>query len=251
MIVSVEGLTKTFGKFKAVDDIDFAVGQGEIVGLVGPNGAGKTTTIHMMLGLISPSAGSIRLFGKGLEEDREGILQRLNFTSPYMAFPARLTVRQNLMVFAGIYNVRNPAAKIDVLLEQFGIARLKNKPVSRLSSGESTRVGLCKGFLNDPELLLLDEPTAHLDPQASIQVREILLDLQRRQGTTILYTSHNMREIQHTCNRIIFLSHGRIIASGSAIEVTRQILKENREVPALEEVFVRVAKHRSHEVTSN
>jgi ABC-2 type transport system ATP-binding protein len=251
MIVSVEGLTKTFGKFKAVDDISFAVEKGEIVGLVGPNGAGKTTTIHILLGLISPTAGEIRLFGKRLEKDREEILQRLNFTSPYMAFPGRLTVLQNLTVFAKIYNVRNPVAKISTLLERFGIAHLKNKPVSRLSSGESTRAGLCKGFLNDPELLLLDEPAAYLDPQAAIQVREILLDLQSRQGTTILYTSHNMREIQHTCNRIIFLSHGRILASGTAIEVTRKILKENRDTPALEEVFVRVARRRPDEVISH
>lgn len=251
MIVSVEGLTKTFGKFKAVDDVSFSIDQGEIVGLVGPNGAGKTTTIHMMLGLISPSAGAIRLFGKQLDQDREEILQRSNFTSPYMAFPSRLTVLQNLTVYARIYKVRNPAAKIESLLERFGIAHLKNKPVSRLSSGETTRAGLCKGFLNDPELLLLDEPTAYLDPQAAIQVREILLELQRSRGTTILYTSHNMREIQHTCNRVIFLSHGRIIASGTAIEVTRKILKEDRETPALEEVFVRVARHRRDEVISN
>jgi ABC-2 type transport system ATP-binding protein len=250
MIVSVEGLTKTFGKFKAVDDVTFALEQGEIVGLVGPNGAGKTTTIHMMLGLISPSAGVIRLFGSRLDEDREGILQRLNFTSPYMAFPPRLTVLQNLTVFAQIYNVRNLAAKINSLLERFGIAHLRNKPVSRLSSGESTRVGLCKGFLNDPELLLLDEPTAYLDPQAAMQVREVLLELQRSRGSSILYTSHNMREVQHTCNRIIFLSHGSVIASGTAIEVTRKILKENRDQPALEEVFVRVARRRPDEVTS-
>jgi ABC-2 type transport system ATP-binding protein len=251
MIVSVDRLTKTFGKFKAVDDVSFSLNQGEIVGLVGPNGAGKTTTIHILLGLISQSAGQIRLFGKRLEDDREEILQRLNFTSPYMAFPPRLTVLQNLTVYAQIYNVRNPKAKINTLLERFGVSHLKHKPVSRLSSGESTRIGLCKGFLNDPELLLLDEPTAYLDPQAAIQVREILLDLQNRQGTTILYTSHNMREIQNTCNRIIFLHHGRIIASGTAIEVTRAILKENRDSPALEEVFVRVARHRPDEVASH
>jgi ABC-2 type transport system ATP-binding protein len=251
MIVSVQGLTKTFGKFKAVDDLSFGIDQGEIVGLVGPNGAGKTTTVHMLLGLILPTAGDIRLFGKSLEQDRENILQRLNFTSPYMAFPGRLTVLQNLTVYAEIYGVRNPSLKINSLLERFGIAHQKRKPVSRLSSGESTRVGLCKAFLNDPELLLLDEPSAYLDPQAAIQVREILLDMQRQKRTTILYTSHNMHEIQRTCDRVIFLSHGRIIASGSAIEVTRKILKENRDQPALEEVFVRVASRRPHEVISH
>ena len=128
-----------------------------------------------------------------------------------MAFPVRLTVLENLKVFAGIYNVRDPARKIDELLERFGIGRLKNKPISRLSSGETTRVGLCKAFLNNPELLLLDEPTAYLDFQAAIQVRDVLLELQRNYGTTILYTSHNMHEVQRMCDRIIFLSHGKVV----------------------------------------
>ena len=241
MLVSVEGLTKTYGNFTAVDDVSFVVQAGEIAGLVGPNGAGKTTIIHVMLGLISPNAGTVRLFGKSLDADREQILQRLNFTSPYMAFPVRLTVLENLTVFAKLYDVRDPVAKINELLERFGIGRLRNKPISRLSSGETTRVGLCKAFLNDPELLLLDEPTAYLDLQAAMQVRDVLLDLQRSCGTTILYTSHNMHEVQRMCNRIIFLSHGSVIATGTAIEVTREILKEDRDEPALDEVFIRIA----------
>jgi len=241
MLVSVEGLTKTYGNFTAVDDVSFVVQAGEIAGLVGPNGAGKTTIIHVMLGLISPNAGTVRLFGKSLDADREQILQRLNFTSPYMAFPVRLTVLENLTVFAKLYDVRDPVAKINELLERFGIGRLRNKPISRLSSGETTRVGLCKAFLNDPELLLLDEPTAYLDLQAAMQVRDVLLDLQRSCGTTILYTSHNMHEVQRMCNRIIFLSHGSVVATGTAIEVTREILKEDRDEPALDEVFIRIA----------
>jgi ABC-2 type transport system ATP-binding protein len=250
MLVTVEHLTKTYGKFTAVDDVSFVVQAGEIAGLVGPNGAGKTTIIHMMLGLISPNAGTVSLFGKDLDTDREQILQRLNFTSPYMAFPVRLTVLENLTVFARIYNVRNATAKIVELLERFGIGRLKNKPISRLSSGETTRVGLCKAFLNNPELLLLDEPTAYLDFQAALQVRDILLDLQRSCGTTILYTSHNMHEVQRMCNRIIFLSHGRVIETGTPIEITRKILKEDRDAPALDEVFIRIAG-RSDEAVSN
>jgi len=251
MLVTVDHLTKTYGKFTAVDDVSFVVNPGEIAGLVGPNGAGKTTIIHMMLGLISPNAGKIRLFGKSLDADREQILKRLNFTSPYMAFPVRLTVRENLTVFAGIYNVRNPAAKIGELLERFGIGRLTKKPISRLSSGEITRVGLCKAFLNDPELLLLDEPTAYLDPQAAIQVREVLLDLQKSRGTTILYTSHNMHEVERMCDRIFFLNHGSIIATGTPIEITRTILNEERSSPALEEVFIRIAERRPDEAVSN
>ena len=251
MLVTVERLTKTYGNFKAVDDVSFGVQAGEIVGLVGPNGAGKTTIIHMMLGLISPNAGTVRMFGKSLDADREQILQRLNFTSPYMAFPVRLTVAENLTVFARIYKVRDPAAKISELLERFGIGRLKNKPISRLSSGETTRVGLCKAFLNNPELLLLDEPTAYLDFQAGLQVRDVLLELQRTCGTTILYTSHNMHEVQRMCNRIIFLSRGSVMATGTPIEVTREILKEDRDAPALDEVFIRIAERQPDEAVSN
>src|SRR5271168_2034488 len=191
MLVAVECLTKTYRKFTAVDNVSFVVRAGEIVGLVGPNGAGKTTIIHMILGLILPDAGTVRLFGTNLDANREQILQRLNFTSPYMAFPARLTVLENLTVFAKIYNVRDAGTKIIELLERFGVGGLRNKPISRLSSGETTRVALCKAFLNNPELLLLDEPTAYLDIQAAVQVREVLLDLQKTRGTTILYTSHN------------------------------------------------------------
>jgi ABC-2 type transport system ATP-binding protein len=242
MLVTVERVTKTYGNFKALDEVSFVVQAGEIAGLVGPNGAGKTTMIHVMLGLISPSAGAVRLFGTSLETNREQILQRLNFTSPYMAFPARLTVLENLTVFARIYNVREPLEKIIELLKRFGIAHLKNTPISRLSSGETTRVGLCKAFLNNPELLLLDEPTAYLDLQAALQVRDVLLDLQGTYGTTILYTSHNMLEVQRMCDRIIFLSQGRVIAAGTPIEVTREILKENGDAPALDEVFIRIAE---------
>ena len=248
MLVTVESLTKTYGTFTAVDDVSFGVHAGEIAGLVGPNGAGKTTIIHIILGLISANAGRVTLFGKQLKTDREQILQRLNFTSPYLAFPVRLTVLENLTVFARIYRVRNPAVKINELLERFGIMRLKNKPISRLSSGETTRVALCKAFLNDPELLLLDEPTAYLDFHAALQVRDILLDLRRHCGTTILYTSHNMHEVQRMCDRVVFLDRGRVIATGSPIEVTRKVLNEERETPALDEVFIRIADRESDEI---
>jgi ABC-2 type transport system ATP-binding protein len=244
--VDVRHLTKTFGKFRAVDDVSFSVCKGEIVGLVGPNGAGKTTIVHMLLGLITPSAGTFSLFGKSLDKDREHILQRLNFTSPNMAFPSRLTVRENLTIFGRIYDVRNPAKKIGELLDRFAIRKLQNKPISRLSSGEATRVGLCKAFLNNPELLLLDEPTVYLDPLIALEVREVLLDLQRCRGTSVLYTSHNMGEVQQMCSRIVFLSHGRVISSGTPIEVTRHILAEHRDAPALEEVFIEIARQQRH-----
>ncbi len=242
MLIEVEHLTKRFGDFTAVNDVSFSVQRGEIVGLLGPNGAGKTTTIHMLLGLITPSGGGIQIFGKRLDQARGEILEAVNFTSPYVAFPFRLTVMENLLVFARLYNLAAPARRISELLDQFGIEHLKDRPIARLSSGENTRVGLCKALMNDPKLLLLDEPTAYLDPEIAWLVKQALLGAQRERGTTILYTSHNMAEVEKMCSRIIFLHHGRVVATGSPIEITRAILEEERQEPALEEVFLRVAK---------
>ncbi|HEY6418377.1 MAG TPA: ABC transporter ATP-binding protein [Candidatus Binataceae bacterium] len=242
MLVEVKHLTKTFGDFTAVDDVSFGIERGEIVGLLGPNGAGKTTTIHMILGLITPSAGEIRIFEKPFAAHREEILQEMNFTSPYVAFPYRLTVYENLAVFARIYGIPDAQRRIAELLKLFDITGLRNKPITRLSSGENTRVGLCKAMLNQPKLLLLDEPTAYLDPEIAAQVKEVMLEAQREYGTTILYTSHNMFEVERMCDRIVFLHRGRVIACGSPIEITQEILKEKRDEPALEEVFLRVVK---------
>ncbi|HYL59943.1 MAG TPA: ABC transporter ATP-binding protein [Candidatus Acidoferrales bacterium] len=245
MLIEVENLSKTFGDFTAVDNVSFGVERGEIVGMLGPNGAGKTTTIHMILGLITPGAGRISIFGKSMETHREEILQDLNFTSPYVAFPFRLTVLENLKIFARLYNVPRPRERIDELLELFGIVKLRDKAISRLSSGENTRVGLCKAFMNKPRLLLLDEPTAYLDPEIAWQVKNVLLEAQRENGTTILYTSHNMDEVERMCNRIVFLHHGKVVACGSPIEITQAILKEERAEPALEEVFMRLAREKA------
>lgn len=244
MLVEVNHLTKRFGNFTAVDDVSFGIEPGAIIGMLGPNGAGKTTTIHMILGLITPSAGEVRIFGRDIRTHREEILQSINFTSPYVAFPYRLTVLENLLVFARLYNVPRRREKIDAMLEAFGITDLRNKPVARLSSGENTRVGLAKAMLNDPRLLLLDEPTAYLDPEIAWQVKEMMIRVQREQGTTILYTSHNMAEVEQMCSRIVFLNHGRVIAQGSPIEITQAILKEERDEPALEEVFLRIVRER-------
>ncbi|MGH7864824.1 MAG: ABC transporter ATP-binding protein [Candidatus Binataceae bacterium] len=241
-IIEVQNLTKTFGGFRAVDDVSFTVEKGEIVALLGPNGAGKTTTIQMVLGLVTPSAGAIRIFGKPFDENREEILQLMNFTSPYVAFPYRLTVMENLAVYARMYAVANPAQRIAALLEEFGVSELARKPVSALSSGENTRVNLCKAMLNDPQLLLLDEPTAYLDPDIAWRVKEYLQRAQRERGITIVYSSHNMSEVERLCSRIIFLHRGRIIAEGSPLAVTEFLLDEQRGEAALEEVFLRVAR---------
>jgi ABC-2 type transport system ATP-binding protein len=242
MLLDVQHLTKRFGDFTAVDDVSFAVDRGEIVGLLGPNGAGKTTTLHMLLDLITPTSGDIRVFGKPFAQHRDEILQQMNFTSPYVAFPYRLTVMENLRVFARLYDIARPERRIVEMLQLFGVEDLKHKPVARLSSGENTRVGLCKAMMNNPRLLLLDEPTAYLDPEIAWQVKQVMLRVQREFGTAILYTSHNMLEVERMCNRIVFLNHGRVIASGSPIEITQAILKEERSEPALEEVFMRVVR---------
>jgi ABC-2 type transport system ATP-binding protein len=242
MLLEVRHLSKRFGEVLAVDDVSFSIEQGEVMGLLGPNGAGKTTTIHMLLGLITPSAGEVRMFGQRFLEHREEILQQMNFTSPYVAFPFRLTVMENLSVFAGLYDVAEPRRRIGELLKLFGVEHLKDKPIAKLSSGENTRVGLCKAMINNPRLLLLDEPTVYLDPEIAWQVKQVLLAAQREFGTTILYTSHNMLEVERMCNRIVFLHRGRVIAVGSPIEITRAILREERSEPALEEVFLRVVR---------
>jgi ABC-2 type transport system ATP-binding protein len=242
MLLEVRNLSKRYGDVLAVDDVSFSMERGEILGLLGPNGAGKTTTIHMLLGLITPSGGEVRVFGRRLADHRQEILQQMNFTSPYVSFPLRLTVMENLSVFARLYEVAQPQRRIGELLHLFGVEDLKNKPIAKLSSGENTRVGLCKAMINDPRLLLLDEPTAYLDPEIAWQVKQVLLAAQREFGTTILYTSHNMLEVERMCNRIVFMHHGRVIAVGSPIEITRAILKEERSEPALEEVFLRVVR---------
>jgi ABC-2 type transport system ATP-binding protein len=241
-VVAVDRLTKRFNGVAALDDVSFGIDRGAFVGLLGPNGAGKTTTLHLLLGLITATSGTVTLFGESPDRDRESILQRCNFASPYSKLPGRLTAFENLLVFSQIYGVTSCRERIASLLEMFGIAHLRDRPASRFSSGEATRLSLCKAFLNEPELLLLDEPTANLDPEGALQVRAILTDLHRRLGTTILYSSHNMLEVEAMCDRLVVLSAGRIVATGTAIEVTRDILQEQRHEPALDEVLVRIVR---------
>lgn len=241
-IGKITNLTKKFNKFTAVDNISFDIKEGEILGFLGPNGAGKTTTIHMLLDLVTPDSGEISFFGKNFTTNREEILQQVGFASPYVYMPYRMTVNENLIVYAKLFNLKNPKEKIDELLKLFKIERLKNKPISYLSSGENTKVGLCKALISNPKLLLLDEPTASLDPETALMTRNILIKLKNEAKTTILYTSHNMAEVESMCDRIIFLNHGKIIATGTPMEITKSILSEERKEPALEEVFLKVVK---------
>ncbi len=235
--ISVEHLSKRFGSLTVVQDLSFSVAPGEIVGFLGPNGAGKTTTLAMLLGLLLPSRGRVHVLGLPMPEQRQRILARVNFTSPYVALPGNLTVRENLIVFAHLYRVRRGGPWIDGLLERFGLVEMRNRPTGRLSSGESTRLGLVKALLNDPAVLFLDEPTASLDPDAAERVREILRDIRAERGVTIFYTSHNMQEVERLSDRILFLHQGRLIAEGPPGEVLRRFERDT-----LEHMFLDLAR---------
>jgi ABC-2 type transport system ATP-binding protein len=240
--IAVEGLTKRFGTAVVVRDVSFTVAPGEIVGLLGPNGAGKTTTIQMLLGIIRPTAGRIEILGLDLARERARVLQQVNFSSAYVALPPRLTVWENLQVYAHLYRVPDVRGRIDELLAYFDVTHLRDRTVATLSSGQIARVNLCKALLNRPRLLLLDEPTASLDPDAADRARTVFRDLRDQQGITILYTSHNMAEVEEVCDRVIFIHEGMVLAEGSPLEVTRQVLGSGVEEAQLEEVFIKVAR---------
>jgi ABC-2 type transport system ATP-binding protein len=236
-VIDVSHLTKSFNGTLAVNDVSFSVEEGEILGLLGPNGAGKTTLIQMMLGLIIPTAGEIRILGLDLKSADEEILAQVNFSSTYVSMPASLTLRENLMVFAKLYGVRQPAARIDALLETFEIKRLKNSLTRNLSSGQLTRLSLIKSLLNDPKILFLDEPTASLDPDIADKTRTLLKSIRDRSRMTLLYTSHNMKEMEEISDRIIFLHQGKILATGTPSELLDLFREKN-----LEDVFLKVAR---------
>ncbi len=235
--VEVQNVKKNFGEFTAVADVSFSVPHGQIIGLLGANGAGKTTLIQMLLGLLSPTSGRINILGMDPEHQRVSILQKANFSSAYVSLPYNLKVYENLDIFAGLYGVKKRREKIEGLLEMFGVLHLKDRMTGRLSSGESTRVNLCKALLNDPEVLFLDEPTASLDPDIADKVRKLLAQYRQNNKTTIIYTSHNMRDVEELCDRILFVHGGKIIADGQAHEVLSRF-----EQSSLEQLFIKIAR---------
>ena len=237
-IIKIEKLTKNFGEITAVSELGFSVARGETLGLLGPNGAGKTTTIQMLLGLTKPTSGEIRIFNLNLQHNRRKILQRINFASAYISLPSNLTVYENLNVFGKLYGIPTPRRKISNLLDLLEIPQVINQVTGALSSGQLTRLNLCKAFLNDPEILLLDEPTASLDPDIAEKVRLTLQNAQQEHDVTMLYTSHNMREVELMCDRVIFLSRGNIVAEGTPQEIV-----DNCQTKSLEEVFISLARN--------
>lgn len=224
IVLSARGLTKTFGAFTAVDHISFDVEEGEIVGLLGPNGAGKTTTIFMLLDLIIPTSGDLTIFGMQYRDNREQILQRMNFASAYMDMMPRMTVYENLLIMAKLYQVQNVGEVIALHAKELGIEEFLASQHKNLSAGQKTRVQLCKAFLNNPRLLLLDEPTASLDPDISVTVRAQILAAQKR-GMSIVITSHNMAEVEEVCDRVLFINHGKIMAEDTPEGLARAVRK--------------------------
>lgn len=236
-ILEADRLVKSFGDSKALDGLTFSLAEGESLGLLGVNGAGKTTAMNLLLGLTTPTSGTVRMFGLDLWKHRVEILRKINFSSAYTALPSNLLVWQNLTVFAKLYGVKHPRRRVDELLELLDITHLRKSVTGRLSAGESTRVNLAKSLLNQPRLLLLDEPTASLDPDIADRVRKLLRKLQTETGLSILYTSHNMRDIEEVCDRLIFLHGGKVLAEGTPGEVHE---KFNR--TSLEDLFIGVAR---------
>ena len=232
-ILQVEGLTKHFQAKLAVDQLSFSLRAGSIVGLLGGNGAGKTTTLSMLLGLLEPTSGTIQLFGHDFVSNRHATLHRMNFCSPYVDLPQRLTVSENLRVFARLYGVKNAADTIAGLAHDFRLLELMDQPIRRLSSGQKTRVSLAKALINSPDFLLLDEPTASLSPDVSQWIRHRLTDYRDRTGATILFASHDMREVEQLCDQVMMMSQGKLIEQGSPEEL---VGKHNSST--LEEVFL-------------
>ncbi len=236
-VILVDHLTKRYGRTLAVDDIGFAVERGVTAALLGGNGAGKTTTLAILLGLLLPTSGTIHVFSEDVVRHRHRVLPRMNFSSPYVDLPHRLTVRQNLEIYARLYGLPRRAERIAQLARDLQIAPLLDRPAGRLSSGQKTRVALAKALLNEPELLLLDEPTASLDPDSGDWVRGYLEDYRAETGATILLASHNMAEVERLCSQVMMMKAGRIVDRGSPEELIDRYGRTN-----LEEVFLQIAR---------
>lgn len=236
-VLSATGLRKQYGSTLAVDGVSFDVRRREIVGLLGPNGAGKTTTISMILGVLEPTAGSIEIEGVDLGKRRSAALERTNFAAVYTPLPGNLTVLQNLRIFGLLYGVRDLPTRIETLVRQFELDAFRDVKCGALSSGEQTRVSLAKAMLNEPNLLLLDEPTASLDPATARDIRARIREFAAQGHTGVLWTSHNMYEVEEVCDRVLFLSHGKILLEGDPKRLPSEHGKEN-----LEELFITVAR---------
>jgi ABC-2 type transport system ATP-binding protein len=237
----VQGLAKRFRGAEALRDVTFQVRRGEILGLLGPNGAGKTTTLHAILGLIRPDAGAVRVFGVDPHRDKRSALRRVAFASPEAMMDWRLTVRENLRVYALLTGA--PAGAVERWIGRFELGAQAEQRFGDLSLGQQTRAGLARALLHDPELLVLDEPTASLDPDIADKTLAQLRAIRRERGLTLLYTSHNMQEVETLCDRVVFLHLGRVVAEGTPLEISRRVLaSDGLDAAALREVFLKIAR---------
>lgn len=237
--VMVQALSKRYGTTPAVDSISFTIARGQTVGLLGGNGAGKTTTISLLLGILEPSAGRIEILGHDMARDRFAALARMNFSSPYIALPSRLSVRENLTVYAHLYNVTGTRARIAELADELNLHEFLDRPAGDLSAGQKTRVALAKSLINNPELLLLDEPTASLDPDTGDLVRSWLERYRARSGCSMLIASHNMAEVERLCDHVLMMRRGRIVDEGSPDDLLTRYGRES-----MEDVFLDIARRR-------
>ncbi len=242
LAIDVLHLTKIYNTTRAVDDISFSIPRGSVTGLLGGNGAGKTTTIAMIMGLVLPTAGRVQVLGHPMPAQSAHVLGRINFESPYVDMPGRLTVRQNLNVFGRLYTVTDLSERIAELARDLDLTEFLDRPSRKLSAGQKTRVALAKALVNRPELLLLDEPTASLDPDTADWIRSHLEDYRRQYGATILLASHNMLEVERLCDRVIIMKRGRIEDDDTPAHI---LTRYNR--ATLEEVFLDVARGRVQE----
>jgi ABC-2 type transport system ATP-binding protein len=236
-ILKITNLSKNYGRVKAVNNISFAIKPGEIVGLLGPNGAGKTTTINMILGVLEPTGGKVEVLSMDMRKHRSEASQQMNFAAVYATLPGNLTVWQNLYIFGLLYQIKNIKEKITDLLRQFNLEKFSDTKAGLLSSGEKSRMNLAKAIINNPCLLLLDEPTASLDPSTASLIREKIKHYAAETKAGILWTSHNMQEIEAVCDRVLFLSRGKIILEGDPKTLPREHNKKD-----LEELFITVAR---------
>jgi len=236
-VLALHGVSKTYDGMKAVDSVSFTIEEGEIVGLLGPNGAGKTSTINMVLGVLTPDAGDITIDAIDIGKDRAQALGKTNFVAVYAQVPGNLSVWQALYIFGILYDTPNLAERIRTVLTEYDLERFARTKVGILSSGEQTRVALAKAMLNRPRLLLLDEPTASLDPSSARMVRASIREYVRERKGAVLWTSHNMQEVAEVCDRVLFISHGRILLQGNPKTLPGEYDKEN-----LEELFITVAR---------
>ena len=237
IVIEINNLSKMYKNILAVKNINFKISKGSIIGLLGPNGCGKSTTIGMMLGLIKPTSGEVLINNKNIEKDRTDLLQKMNFISPYIELPKKLTIEENLKVYGRMYGVKNLKDKIAELMEKLNLVEFKKRKTGELSSGQKNRVSLAKALINDPEILLLDEPTASLDPDVGDYVRGIIENFASNNKKTILIASHNMNEVERLCDEVLMMKNGQIIDKGKSVDLIKNHGRKN-----LEEFFLKIVR---------